>query len=215
MSMTNKQTLMLAFIKTRNAARSVATRLHHLGLNQRVNRRMLKRAEILEKAGVVSAALPHEIQAHIDATELSIDLARACQAEIGELLNRILPCLDVELSLNDRYDLFNVNPVHRRWTGADAPSSLEMILAHGIEDSADKHADWMDGPLFECLHVCMWRFFRTDPRGRVSLDFMSDAAFGPGGPFEHVTLQRIHPDGTVEDVPPSERAKAPAGATLH
>ena len=67
-------------------------------------------------------------------------------------------------------------------------------MVHGLEDSADLHArDWLDGPLFECLNASMWRFFRTDPKGRATLDFMTDAAFAPGGPFEHVTLtlQRI------------------------
>lgn len=216
MSRTDKQTLTLAFIKTRNAARSSTARLNRLMLDQRISRRQLKRAETLVDQHAIPPNVVVEIRAHIDSTESLIVHTREIQVDIGDLLNQILPCLDVELSLAERYDLFNVNPAHRQWSDDDAPSSLEMIMAHGLEDSADRHdRDWLDGPLFQCLHAKMWHFFRTDPKGRATLDFMTAEVFGPGGLFEHVTLQRIHGDGTVEDVPPSERAKAPAGTTIH
>ncbi|MFY3139294.1 hypothetical protein ACOTFF_21740 [Achromobacter xylosoxidans] len=216
MSRTDKQTLILAFIKTRNAARSATARLNRLMLDQRVSRRQLKRAEMLVDLHAIPPNVVPEIRAHIEATESLIAETRTSRVEIGELLNRILPCLDAELSLNERYDLLNVNPVHRQWTGTDAPSSLEMIMAHGLEDSAARHdRAWLDGPLFECLHAKMWHFFRTDPKGRATLDFMTAEVFGPGGLFEHATLQRMHDDGTIEEIPPSERAKAPAGVTLH
>ena len=72
--------------------------------------------------------------------------------------------MDTALTLNERYDLLNVNPV-QAMDGRRRPSCMEMIMVHGLEDSADLHArDWLDGPLFECLNASMWRFFRTDRR---------------------------------------------------
>ncbi|WP_241076039.1 hypothetical protein [Achromobacter insuavis] len=208
----DKRLLILTFIRTRMVARKYLRQLDSLRHGRRVADRLAKRAEMLLGAGQTALA----IQAQRDTIQRIFDDLKAGQADLARFLPDILTMMDSALTLDERYDLLNVNPIHRRWTDADAPSCLEMVMVHGLEDSADKHArDWMDGPLFECLNASMWRFFRTDPKGRATLDFMTDAAFGPGGPFERVTLQRIHPDGTVEDIPPSARAKAPSGAILH
>lgn len=208
----DKRQLILTFIRTRMVARKYLRQLDSLRHGRRVADRLAKRAEMLLGAGKTALA----VQAQRDTIQRILDDLKAGQADLARFLPDILSMMDTALTLNERYDLLNVNPVHRQWTDADAPPCLEMIMVHGLEDSADRHArDWLDGPLFECLNASMWRFFRTDPKGRATLDFMTDAAFAPGGPFEHVTLQRIHPDGTVEDIPPSERAKAPAGAILH
>lgn len=208
----DKRQLILTFIRTRMVARKYLRQLDSLRHGRRVADRLAKRAEMLLGAGKTALA----VQAQRDTIQRLFDDLKAGQADLARFLPDILTMMDTALTLDERYDLLNVNPIHRRWTDADAPSCLEMVMVHGLEDSADKHArDWMDGPLFECLHASMWHFFRTTPKGRATLDFMKDAAFGPGGPFKRVTLQRIHPDGTVEDIPPSERAKAPAGAILH
>ncbi|CAB3855495.1 hypothetical protein LMG26846_02212 [Achromobacter insuavis] len=216
LSPAEKRQLVSAFVQTRMVARKyirLAERLRH---DRRLVDRMAKRAEILVKLGVVPQSVEDAARAQYDTIQQTLNEMRANQAHLAKYLPEILGLMDIALTLDERYDLLNVNPVHRQWTDADAPPCLEMIMVHGLEDSADRHArDWLDGPLFECLNASMWRFFRTDPKGRATLDFMTDAAFAPGGPFENVTLQRIHPDGTVEDIPPSERAKAPSGAILH
>lgn len=216
MESTEKRLLILTFIRTRMVARKYLRQLDSLRHDRRKVDRMVARAEMLVGDGEMPSSTAVAIQAQRDTIQRILDDLKAGQADLARFLPDILSMMDTALTLNERYDLLNVNPVHRQWTDADAPPCLEMIMVHGLEDSADRHArDWLDGPLFECLNASMWRFFRTDPKGRATLDFMTDAAFAPGGPFEHVTLQRIHPDGTVEDIPPSERAKAPAGAILH
>ncbi|WP_312538212.1 hypothetical protein [Achromobacter mucicolens] len=216
MSMTDKQNIVAAFIKMRRSARKVAETLDLLSINSRTGRRAVKRAEALAAAGRFPINVLSNMRASLAEAEESQRRARTAQVKFGSILLDILLAIDELLSLDERYDLFNVNRAHRQWDETAAPSSLEMILVHGLEDSSVPHSkEWLDGPLFACLHANMWNFFTTDARGRVALDFMTYAAFAPGGPFEHVTLQRVGPDGTVEDVPPSERAKPPAGATLH
>ncbi|CUK13189.1 Uncharacterised protein [Achromobacter xylosoxidans] len=215
-SSVDKRLLIVTFIRTRMVARKYLRQLDSLRHDRRKVDRMAARAEVLVDDGEMPASTAVAIQGQRDTIQRIFDDLKAGQADLARFLPDILSMMDTALTLNERYDLLNVNAVHRKWTDADAPPCLEMIMVHGLEDSADRHArDWLDGPLFECLHASMWNFFRTDPKGRATLDFMTDAAFGPGGPFEHVTLQRFHSDGTVEDIPPSERAKAPSGAILH
>ncbi len=216
MSVTDKQNIVAAFIKMRRSARKVAETLDLLSINSRTGRRAVKRAEALAAVGRFPIEVLSNMRASLAEAEASRRRARTAQVKFGAILLDILLVIDELLPLDERYDLFNVNRAHRQWDAADAPSSLEIILVHGLEDSAAPYSkDWLEGPLFACLHANMWHFFRTNSTGRASLDFMTDAAFGPGGQFEHMTLQVIHPDGTVEDVPPSERANPPAGATLH
>lgn len=211
-----KRLLILTFIRTRMVARKYLHQLASLRHDRRQIDRLAKRAEMVLGDNESSRSTAAAIQAQRDTIQRIFDDLKAGQADLARFLPDILDMMDTALTLNERYDLLNVNPVHRQWTDADAPSCMEMIMVHGLEDSADRHArDWLDGPLFECLNASMWRFFRTDPKGRATLDFMTDAAFSPGGPFEYVTLQRIQADGSVEHIPPSERAKAPAGAILH
>lgn len=211
-----KKKIASSFLWARRAARQVAETLALVHANARVARRTVKRAESMMEAGRFPPETIAVMRALLAKREESIRTLRAFQVEIGGVLHGVLHMIDVEFSLSERYDLFNVNKVHRQWSEDDAPNSFEMLMVYGVEDSADRHSkDWLDGPVFDCLQARMWNFFQTDPKGRASLDFMTDAAFAPGGPFEHATLQRIGPGGAVEDVPPSERAKPPAGTTLH
>ena len=61
------------------------------------------------------------IQAQRDTIQRIFDDLKAGQADLARFLPDILDMMDTALTLNERYDLLNVNPVHRQWTDADAP----------------------------------------------------------------------------------------------
>ncbi|RSF09289.1 hypothetical protein [Achromobacter aegrifaciens] len=216
MSKTDKEHIIAAFITMRRHARDARRILSNLHDLRCITDRQLRLAKAKVAAGHLSTAVAADIRAHNEDIRRRISIVKGEQVKIGEILHEIFRHLDILMTLDERCDLFNINPVHRQWEGDSDPLSLDLIMVYGLEDSADRHdPDAMDGPLWACLHANMWDFFTKDIRGRAALDFMTDVAFAPGGPFEHVTLQRIGPDGAVEDVPPSERAKAPDGTTLH
>ena len=102
-------------------ARKYLCQLASLRHDRRQIDRLAKRAEMVLGDNESSRSTEAAIQAQRDTIQRIFDDLKAGQADLARFLPDILDMMDTALTLNERYDLLNVNPVHRQWTDADAP----------------------------------------------------------------------------------------------
>jgi hypothetical protein len=118
--------------------------------------------------------------------------------ESGRLLVDAARLVDAGTTLAQRCEILNVN-VAERADLTDADGLVQIVFAHGLEDSAARRkVEWNDGPLYSAMQPVFMDFLTNTKEGQE----LGDSLFEPGGLLATVPMYSQAADGSMKRLPP-------------
>ncbi len=195
-----KRECILFLLSSRRLARKALRNIEAVVDSNRADRRLAKKYRASANPLLIRNA--EVIEARIAERKSEIDTWNFVLVSIGYSLRDITDDIDQLISINELFDILEVNPVDRIKVGVTA-GFKEIVFIHGLEDSATyRSCDWKEGPLFKALMRCFDDVMKTD---HVLQQKTTDSLFAKGGMFEFVPTYSQTSSGSFVRNPPNLR----------